>query len=103
LILWLVAFTINALINAANEVCEKRLGFTGVSIQGYLEIVKILMIIVGIILNTSLIPDESVVVSLTGIGALTEALLLSFQDAILLLIVSIRISTPVLVKEGEWL
>ena len=103
LILWVGAVTINALINAANEVYEKRPGFTGVSIQGYLDIVKILVIIVGIILSISLITDESPVVLLTGLGALTAVLLLIFQDTILSFVASIRISTHDLVKEGDWL
>jgi miniconductance mechanosensitive channel len=103
LILWVAAITINALINAANEVYESRPSFTGVSIQGYLDIVKILVIIVGIILSISLITDESPIVLLTGLGALTAVLLLIFRDTILSLMASIQISTQDLVKEGDWL
>ncbi len=103
LILWVGAVTINALINAANEVYESRPSFTGVSIQGYLDIVKILVIIVGIILSISLITNESPIVLLTGLGALTAVLLLIFRDTILSLLASIQISTQDLVKEGDWL
>ena len=103
LILWVAAVTINSLITAANEVYESSPGFTGVSIQGYLDIVKILVIVVGIILSISLITDESPTVLLTGLGALTAVLLLVFRDTILSLVASIQISTHDLVKEGDWL
>lgn len=103
LIFWVAAVTINALIDAANEVYETRPGFTGVSIQGYLDIVKILVVIVGIIISISLITNESPAVLLTGLGALTAVLLLIFQDTILSFVASIRISTHDLVKEGDWL
>ena len=54
LILWLVAITFNGLLDAFNQIYERRPGFTGVSIQSYLDILKIIVIIVAIILSISL-------------------------------------------------
>ncbi len=102
-ILWLSAVTLNGLIDAINQVYESSPSFTGVSIQGYLDIVKILIIIVSIILSISLITDESPILLLSGLGALTAVLLLVFQDTIMALIASIQISAHNLVKEGDWL
>jgi miniconductance mechanosensitive channel len=103
LILWVSLITINSLITAVNEIYETRPSFTGVSIQGYLDIVKILVILVGIILSISLITDESPMALLTGLGALTAVLLLIFRDTILSLVASIQITTLDLVKEGDWI
>jgi len=64
-ILWVVVFTINALLSALNEIHEKQPSFTGVSIQGYLDILKILVILVGVILSISLVTGESPIVLLT--------------------------------------
>ena len=102
-ILWLVALTLNGLINAANQIYESSSVFTGVSIQGYLDIVKLLVLMVAIILSISLVTRESPVLLLSGLGALTAVLLFVFHDTIMSLIASIQISTNDLVKEGDWL
>jgi miniconductance mechanosensitive channel len=103
LILWVSLITVNSLITAVNEIYENRPGFTGVSIQGYLDITKILVILVGIILSVSLVTEESPAALLTGLGALTAVLLLIFRDTILSLVASIQITTLDLVKEGDWI
>jgi len=102
-ILWVVIITIIALLSASNEIYEKRDSYTGVSIQGYLDIVKILVILVGVILSISLVTGESPMVLLTGLGALTAILLLVFRDTILAIVASIQISSHDLVKEGDWI
>jgi len=102
-IIWLSALTLNALLNALNQVYESSPSFTGVSIQGYLDILKILFIIIAIILSVSLVTDESPIILLSGLGALTAILLFVFQDTILSLIASIQISAYDLIKEGDWL
>jgi miniconductance mechanosensitive channel len=103
LVLWVVAFTLSSLLNALNEIHESSPNFTGVSIQGYLDIIRILVILVGIILSVSLFTGESPVVLLSGLGALTAVLLLVFRDTILSLVASIQIAAHDLIKEGDWL
>lgn len=102
-IIWLAALTLNALLNAINQVYESSPNFTGVSIQGYLDILKILFLIIAVILSVSLFTDESPIILLSGLGALTAILLFVFQDTILSLIASIQISVYDLIKEGDWL
>jgi miniconductance mechanosensitive channel len=102
-IIWLSAVTLNGLITAINQIYESRPSFSGVSIQGYLDIVKILVILVSVILSISLLTDESPVLLLSGLGALTAVLLLIFQDTIMALVASIQISVKNLIKEGDWL
>ena len=48
LILWVMVFTVNSLLNALNIIYESSPSFTGVSIMGYLDIVKLLVIIIGL-------------------------------------------------------
>jgi miniconductance mechanosensitive channel len=103
LILWLSVVTINSLLNAVNQVYESSKGYSGVSIQGYLDIAKILLVMVGIILSIALITGQSPLVLLTGLGALTAVLLLIFHDTILSIIASIQIVVNDLIKEGDWL
>ncbi len=103
LIMWVSVLTIISLMNALNEIYETGPTYTGVSIQSYLDIAKILFIIVAIIMSISLFSGESPLVLLTGLGALTAVLLLIFQDTILSLVASIQIGANDLIKEGDWL
>jgi len=102
-ILWLGTLTISSLLSAANELYETRPNYKGVSIQGYLEIVRILLFLVAIILSVSLFSGESPVVLLTGLGALTAVLLLIFQNTILSLVASVQINSMDLINEGDWI
>lgn len=102
-ILWLTAVTLIGLLDAFNEIYESTPSFTGVSIQGYLDIAKILVFLVTIILSISIVTGESPLLLLGGLGALTAVLLLAFQDTIMAFVASIQISTQNLVREGDWL
>ncbi|MEW6094877.1 MAG: mechanosensitive ion channel domain-containing protein [Chloroflexota bacterium] len=102
-ILWVSILTLNGLLDAFNQIYESTPSFTGVSIQGYLDIGKILIYMVGIIISISLVTGESPLLLLSGLGALTAVLLLVFHDTIMALIASIQISANNLVKEGDWL
>jgi miniconductance mechanosensitive channel len=102
-ILWLILLTLSSLLNAINEIYESRPNYIGISIQGYLDIVRILIILVAIILTISLFSGESPLALLTGLGALTAVLLLIFQNTILSLVASVQINTMDLIKEGDWI
>ncbi len=102
-IIWTVVYSLSLLLNGLNDVYEMRPNYSGVSIQGYLDIVKILFVLIGIIVSISLFTGESPVVLLSGLGALTAVLLLIFRDTILSLVASIQIASNNLIKEGDWI
>jgi len=102
LILWISALTFNSLLNAVNKIYESSPSYNGVAIQGYLDLVKLLVIIIALIISISLITGESPIVLLTGIGAATAVLLLIFQNTILSIVASIQIAVNDLLKEGDW-
>ncbi len=102
LILWVSMITIAALLTAINQIYESRPNYNGVSIQGYLDIAKLLFLLVGIILSITLITGQSPVVLLTGLGAIAAVLLLIFQTTILSLVASVQIAANDLLKEGDW-
>lgn len=103
LILWLSVLTLTSTLNAVNEIYEARRNYNGVSIQSYLDITKILLVMVGLILSVTLLTGESPVVLLTGLGAIAAVLLLIFQSTILSLVASIQIVANDLIKEGDWI
>ena len=101
LIVWLVAWTVISLLSAVNTIYESNKGYSGVSIQGYLDIAKILILGVAIILSIAVITGQSPLVLLTGLGAITAVLLIIFHDTILAVIASIQIVVNELIKEGD--
>jgi miniconductance mechanosensitive channel len=103
LILWISIITINAVLSAVNDIYESNPNYSGVSIQGYLDIGKILIIIIGVIFSISLFTGKSPLVLLTGLGAVMAILLLIFRDTILSIVASVQISSYDLVKEGDWI
>lgn len=103
LILWLVVVTLNSLLNAVNAIYQVSDLYRGLSIQGYLDLGKIIVIGVGIILTVSLFTGESPVALLTGLGALTAVLLLVFRETLLSFTASLQIQSSDLVKEGDWI
>ncbi|MEK6256795.1 MAG: mechanosensitive ion channel family protein [Chloroflexota bacterium] len=103
LALWLAVITINSLMDAFNEIYESRETFNGVTIQGYLDLVKLLFIVLTLILSVSVITNTEPYLLLSGLGALTAVLLLVFRDTLLSVVASVQISTNDLVKQGDWL
>ncbi|MCW5873140.1 MAG: mechanosensitive ion channel family protein [Anaerolineales bacterium] len=101
-ILWILVLTLNAMLSATNVIYESRPTYSGVPIQSYLDLGKILIIGVGIILSISVFTGRSPLL-LGGLGALTAILLLIFQDTILGLVASVQITANDLVKEGDWI
>ena len=101
-ILWITILTLSGLLNAINEIYESRPTYNGVSIQGYLDIARLLFVVVGIILSITLLTDESPIVLLTGLGAIAAVIMLIFQNTILSLVASIQIAANDLLKEGDW-
>ncbi len=102
-IMWVSVLLIISLLNAFNEIYESRPSFNGVSIQSYLDIVKIVLVLVALILSVSIFTGESPLILLTGLGALMAVILLIFQNTILSLVASVQISTQDLIKEGDWI
>lgn len=103
LITWIGILTLISVLSAVNLIYEGRATYTGVSIQGYLDIGKIVFIGVGAILTISIVTGQSPVLLLSGLGAITAILLLIFQDTILSLVASIQIVANDLVREGDWI
>ncbi len=72
-------------------------------IKGYLQIVQLLAVLIGIIVVVSTILDRSPWGILSGLGAATAILLLVFRDTILSFVASIQLATNDMVRIGDWI
>ncbi len=102
-ILWLVVVTFLGLFTAINVIYESGSSYRGVSIQSYLDLGKLLTIVVGVILSAAQITGKSPIVLLSGLGAITAVLVLIFHDTLLSFVASLQIQSHDLVREGDWI
>jgi len=103
LIALIILISLNALINAINDVYRKSKFAEKLNIKSYAQVVKLIINSVGIIIIAALIAGKSPIYFLSGLGALTAVLILVFKDTILSLVSSVQISSNDLFKIGDWI
>ncbi len=102
-IIGVVMLVLNAILNAANDIyCTYEVSKSR-PIKGYVQVVKIAVILIGIILIVTTLLNKSPLGLLSGIGALSAVLMLVFKDSILGLVASIQLSANNMVKLGDWI
>ena len=105
IILLIVFLTKSAMLmlDLVNNFYQKRENSESRPIKGYLQLGKILLVIVAAILIISCILDKSPVLMLSGLGAVAAVLMLIFQDTILSLVASIQVNSNNMLKIGDWI
>ena len=93
LIALIILISLNALINAINDVYKKSRFSKKLNIKSYTQVVKLIINSVGIIITAALLAVKSPIYFLSGIGALTAVLILVLKDTILSLVSSVQISS----------
>ena len=71
-------------------------------IKGYLQGLSLLAYLGAGIVAVAILADQSPLVFLSGIGALTAVLMLIFRDTILSLVASIQIMSNDMIRIGDW-
>ncbi len=103
LISWVVLLIIGAFLSALNDVYVTLDMSKGKPIKGYIQIVKIIVYIAGIIIILCSLVGRSPLGLLSGFGAMTAVILLIFRDTILSFVASLQISSNDLVRVGDWI
>jgi miniconductance mechanosensitive channel len=98
-----IAWTISAALNIANELYDRRPDSRGKPIKGYLQMVKIILFIVIALLILGTLLDRDVLTLLAGLGAVMAIVLLIFQTTILSLVASVQVSSYDMVRVGDWI
>jgi len=95
--------TVNAFLNALYEIYQGYEVSKSKPIKGYLQVFKIIFIVVGVIIVISMLMGKSPIYLLGGLGAFSAVLLLVFRDPILGLVAGIQISANDMVRPGDWI
>lgn len=97
-----VANTIAALLNVVNHKYQARAQERYFPLNPAIQIIKLSVYLVATILAVSFIIGRSPMYLLSGLGALTAALMLVFQDTIKGFAASMQISANKMVAPGDW-
>ncbi|WP_249205414.1 mechanosensitive ion channel domain-containing protein [Achromobacter sp. Marseille-Q0513] len=73
------------------------------SIKGYIQIGKLVLMVICTVLVLSILIDRSPLWMISGLGALSAVLLLVFKDTLLSLVASTQLTTNDMLRIGDWI
>ncbi|GAA4045753.1 mechanosensitive ion channel family protein [Parerythrobacter jejuensis] len=103
LIVLSIAMAIVKAVTYSNELYERLPRSRNRPIKGFLQVVKIIVLCGAAIIMISALIDESPLLLLSGLGAVTAVLLLVFKDTILSLVASVQLTTNDMLRVGDWI
>ena len=92
-----------AFLSAANDIYSSNPRNRTKPIKGYLQVIKIALYLVAGLLVVATMMDQSPLLFLSGIGAMTAVLLLVFRDTILSLVASVQLTGNDMIHVGDWI
>src|SRR5690606_10036375 len=96
-------WVISSLLNALNDIYQLYEISKTRPIKGYIQVVKIIVITLGVILIISNLMGKSPLILLSGIGALSAVFMLVFKDSLLGLVAGIQLTSNDMVRVGDWI
>lgn len=103
LIVLSVAMAIVKVLSYLNEVYDRLPRSKNRPIKGFVQVIKIVVLCGAAIIMISVLIDESPLLLLSGLGAITAVLLLVFKDTILSLVASVQLTTNDMLRRGDWI
>ena len=94
---------LNSLLNAINDIYQTHEISKTRPIKGYLQVLNIVFIVLGIILIIANLIGKSPLLLLSGIGALSAVFMLVFRDSLLGLVAGIQLTSNDMVRVGDWI
>jgi miniconductance mechanosensitive channel len=73
------------------------------NIKGYVQLVKVMIVLVTVLIIVSVVFKKDVFKLLTGLGVMASVLILVFKDTLVGIIASIQLSSNKMVKVGDWI
>jgi len=98
-----VVWFLLAFLNVGNGYYQKIKLPHQSSIKGYIQLIKIIIVLTAVILIVSMLFDKSPLAFLTGLGAASAVIILVFKDTILGFVASVQVASYDLVRIGDWI
>jgi miniconductance mechanosensitive channel len=97
------ALTLVAILSAVNEIYESNPEARQRPIKGFIQLVQLAVMVLGVLLFIAAVMDRSPALLLSGFGAMTAVLLLVFKDTLLSMVASVQMSAQDLIRVGDWI
>jgi len=94
---------INSFIEAWHEIYKTLPIARHRHIKGYVQLLKIIIVVVAILVIVSVIFKKDISTLLAGLGAMAAVLIFVFKDTLLGLVASIQLSADKMLKVGDWI
>ncbi|GAB2678153.1 mechanosensitive ion channel family protein [Aliiglaciecola sp. 3_MG-2023] len=98
-----VVWSSSALFNTVEDIYNASELAKRAPITGFIQVAKLVVVIVAALLIISNLLDKSPLLLLSGLGAVTAVLLLLFRDTILGFVAGIQIAANRMVNNGDWI
>ncbi len=103
LIVLSIAMAVVRALAYANELYERLPRSKNRPIKGFVQVVKLIVLCGAAIIMIAVLIDQSPLLLLSGLGAITAVLLLVFKDTILSLVASVQLTTQDMLRVGDWI
>ncbi len=100
---FIIIWTLMSVIRAGADTLRKKTAFREKPVDSYLQIIRIILLIFGLVVIYSNLTGKSPVAFFTAMGALSAVLLLMFKDTIMGFVASIQVSSNDMVRIGDWI
>ena len=100
ILVFIISFT--RFLAAISEILKGNKTFAGTPIQSYMQLLKLIIYLFGLIIIVCTLSNTSPWTIISGLGALTAVILLVFKDTILGLVASIQVFGSDTIREGDW-
>jgi miniconductance mechanosensitive channel len=102
-IVLMLALAFSSLLDFVNKLYQYRPDANRRPIKGYIQVIKIFIVVTATILIITSLIDRSPLILFSGLGAMAAVLMLIFQDTLLSLVASVQISSTDMVRVGDWI
>lgn len=99
----LLIITINTSIGIVQKIAEVSQRLKGKTLNGFFQILKIIVSFIGTIIIVSIIIDKSPTTLFAGLGASAAVLMLVFKDTIVGFVSGILLSSNKMLRVGDWI
>ncbi|MDD2437419.1 MAG: mechanosensitive ion channel [Massilibacteroides sp.] len=86
-----------------HEVYNRKESMKNKPVKGFVQIIQVLVIVVGVICVIAVLINKSPITLLAGLGASAAILTLVFKDTILGFIAGIQLSSNDMLRPGDWI
>ena len=93
----------SSLLNTINTIHRTVRGRSGKTIRGYIDAIRIILLVLGLIFIIAILTDRSPWGLISLMGGLTAVVLLVFRDSILGFVAAVQLTGTDMVRVGDWI